>query len=75
MAKNSREKLKKTKARKDKKAKAVKAARVEAKSSGEATASASSQGQPFGVDSVGRSIAGSGGGMGTPRMPRRSKKG
>ena len=74
MAKNSREKLKKAKARKDKKAKATKAVRAEAKT-GEAAASKNGQGQPFGVDSVGRSIAGSGGGASAPRMPRRSKKG
>ena len=79
MAKRDREKLRKAKARKDKKAKAVKAARAEAKESGDSNAPNPDQAaplttNPFGVDSVGRSTGGSGGG-GSPRLPRRSKKG
>ena len=75
MAKRDREKLRKTKARKDKKAKA---ARAKAKETGDSTAPNPDPGtafadNPFGVDSVGRSAAGGGGGA--PRLPRRSKKG
>ncbi len=75
MAKRDREKLRKAKARKDKKAKAAKAARAEANRSGDSNASIPDQpstfaSNPFGVDSVGRSSGG-----GSPRLPRRSKKG
>ena len=75
MAKRDREKLKKAKARKDKRAKAAKTARDEAKAAGDPTtqdqAAAFAANNPFGVDSVGRST----GDSGSPRLPRRSKKG
>ena len=75
MSKRDREKLRKAKARKDKKAKAAKAARAETNQSGDSNAPNPDQAtafgsNPFGVDSVGR-----GGGGGSPRLPRRSKKG